>query len=54
MGDTLSRSRHVGACLVDRQGRFNIAEDKVPTHARGQVQDNVDVGRADPVRHLSV
>ena len=35
MGDTLGRPRHVGACLVDRQGRFNVAEDEVPAHAGG-------------------
>ena len=54
MGDTLGRPRHVGALFVDRQGRFNVAEDDVPAHARGQVQDDVDVGRSDPVRHLPV
>ena len=54
MGDTLGRPRHVGAFFVDRQGRFNVAEDEVPTHASGEVQYYVDIGRADPVRHLPV
>ena len=54
MGDTLGRSRHVGACLVDGQGRFNTAEHEVPPHAGGQVEDNVDVGGADPVLDLPV
>ena len=54
MGDTLGRPRHVGALSVDRQRRFNVAEDDVPAHAGGQVQNHVDVGRSDPVRHLPV
>ena len=54
MGDTLGRPRHVGAFIVDGQGRFNIAEDDVPAHAGGQVQNHVDVSGADPVRHLPV
>ena len=54
MGDTLGRPRHIRAFFIDRKRRFNIAEDEVPTHACGQVQDDVDLGRADPVRHLSI
>src|SRR5919107_271272 len=52
--EPLVRADHVRAHLVDRQRRGGAAEHEVAAHAGGQVEDNVDVRRADALDDLAV
>ena len=52
--EPLGRADHVGARLVGRQRRLVAAEHEVAAHAGGEVQDDVDVGRADPLDDRAV
>ena len=54
VGEPLGRAGHVGALGSRRKRRLGTAEHEVAAHARGEVEDDVDVGRADPLDDLAV
>src|SRR5207244_3846971 len=51
---SLQRAGQVGGLLVERQRRVGAAEDEVATHAGGQIENDVDAGRPDPLYDLPV
>src|SRR5690606_1348151 len=54
MLDALAGARHIGTLLAKRKRVLDISENHVAAHSGGQVQDNVDLGIADPLRHLTI
>ena len=52
--EPLGRAGHVGSLRVRRKRRLDTAEHEVAAHARGEVEDDVDVRRADPLDDLAV
>ena len=49
VGEALAGAGHVGGLRVQFQRRLGTPEHEVAAHARGQVEHDVDVGRADPL-----
>ena len=55
MHEPLARTRQIGALgIASGSGALGAAEHEVAAHPGGQVDHDVDVGRADPLDHLAV